>query len=236
MKRPNESPEATAAKRIVTRPVTLEPDGEQLGPFTVCPRKLRVVPVEQCRHCEDFAGLCINPESRAPFLRCAFDDAPFVHAPAGAAEPNPAPWLEAVRVRDLMTLPAEHATLDTRIDELLSDALKRAEALAVIDAEGRALGIITCSDLLQRLHDRSSDERKRGALEPEPTLTLRDIRLSPSFMVSADAPLGHVSAVMAYEHVQHVLVVDQEQRLEGIVSALDIARWLACRSGYVVPG
>jgi CBS domain-containing protein len=53
--------------------------------------------------------------------------------------------------------------------------------------------------------------------------------------VQWNTSISRVAALMAYERVHHVVVVDAEQRVIGIVSALDIARWVAHADGYVVP-
>ncbi len=42
-------------------------------------------------------------------------------------------------------------------------------------------------------------------------------------LVSPDAPIGQVAAILAYERLYAVLVVDSEQALIGTVTALDLA-------------
>jgi CBS domain-containing protein len=227
-------------KRVVVRRVTLERDGDQLSAVAVCPRKLDVVDVAECGACPDFAGLCINPEEGPPFMRCAFEDARFVHSDGGVP-PRAGAVVGRACVRDVMARAPHSATLEMTLDQVMRE-LAHGDALPVIDEHGLALGMITRGDLVQRLLQQERMERRsrgsRSGADEEPverTLSLRDIALSRSFIVSPDASLGQVAAVMAYERVQHVVVVDENGKLLGCVSALEIARWVAQRAGYVVP-
>jgi CheY-like chemotaxis protein len=43
------------------------------------------------------------------------------------------------------------------------------------------------------------------------------------------------AALMAYESVQRVVVVTGDGKVEGMVSAEDVLRWVALGAGYVVP-
>jgi len=228
--------------RIFTRSVTLEAEGDGLAPVAVCPRRLSLLPVAKCAGCADFVKLVINPESGAPFMCCTFDDAPFIHPAADAEDASPSEDLRSLGITDVMSPPGPCVRLDATLNNVLLGVLDHAEFAPVLDEAGRALGLITRADVLQRLYDRARTERFRprddagpGYEHGESTVTVQDMVLSSTFMVGSDALIGQVAAVMAYEGVQHVLVVDSKCALVGTVSALDLARWLACRSGYVVP-
>lgn len=211
-------------RRFLVRTVTLEPDGDRAIPVAVCPRRLSLLPVQECRACADFAGLCINPEHGAPFIRCTFTEAPFIQS-AAMTESNP-----SACVADVMRPATNRTDLSATFDQAL-EAMNDREVIPVVDSRGRAVGLIGKTDILQRLYERARHEGAR----PEASMTVGDMILSPTFLVSPDAPVGQVAAILAYERLYAVLVVDSEQGLIGIVSALDLARWLACRSGYVVP-
>jgi CBS domain-containing protein len=224
-------------RRFLVRSVTLEPEGDREVPVAVCPRRLGVLSVEHCRDCTDFIDLCINPDDGAPFMRCAFDEAPFVRSVAGrGSDPS---GERVFCVADVMSSFAKHTDLNATLDHVL-DAMTDTDVTPVVDHMGRAIGVISKADILQRLYDRASaehlrsDQQREGA-RPERSLTVGDMMLSPTFLISSDAPLGQVAAILAYERLHAVLVVDSEQAPIGVVTALDLARWLACRSGYIVP-
>jgi CBS domain-containing protein len=46
------------------------------------------------------------------------------------------------------------------------------------------------------------------------------------------ANIAHASALMANEDIHHLFVVDDDGRLIGVVSTMDIVRWLACNDGF----
>jgi CBS domain-containing protein len=50
------------------------------------------------------------------------------------------------------------------------------------------------------------------------------------------ATVAHVAALMASEDVHHVPIVDDHGRLIGVVSTMDIIRWLARNDGFATVG
>jgi CBS domain-containing protein len=96
----------------------------------------------------------------------------------------------------------------------------RTPAIAIVDASREPAplrGILTRTDVLRAAGGRVAD-----AMSGFP------------FTVPADAPIERAAALMAVEHVGQVVVVGERGRLVGMVSALDIARYVAMRGGYRV--
>ncbi len=91
----------------------------------------------------------------------------------------------------------------------------------VIDARGRPIGVVSRGDLLREL------VRGGGATRVEDCMTCMP------FAVPLHASVGQAAALMAYEGVHRVLVCDDRGRLAGLVSALDIARFVGERSGHL---
>jgi CBS domain-containing protein len=85
----------------------------------------------------------------------------------------------------------------------------------VVDDWGRVVGVASKTDLIE--HEVTS---QRGVK------TVADIMMPVVFTLPAEAPIGQAAALMAYEGVHRVVVVDQRGCVTGIVSSLDIARWL----------
>lgn len=95
--------------------------------------------------------------------------------------------------------------------ELLRD--KHIGCVPVIDTAGRPLGIITKLDILETL----GEERR----------TAREIMMPFARSLELSATVGEAATVMSNERVHHVLVVDDDRTLIGLVSSLDIASWVA---------
>ena len=51
--------------------------------------------------------------------------------------------------------------------------------------------------------------------------------------ISAQTTIAHAAALMATEGVHHLLVVDDGGVLIGVVSSMDIMRWLARSEGLL---
>jgi predicted transcriptional regulator len=96
----------------------------------------------------------------------------------------------------------------------------------VIDADGRPLGVVSKTDLL----------RARESPKEQSALTVRDVMMPLSFALTESASIARASALMTFEGVHRILIVDMAGAIVGVLSALDILRWLARKNGYVVPG
>jgi len=57
-----------------------------------------------------------------------------------------------------------------------------------------------------------------------------------TFSLPESATLSRAAAVMAYEGVHQIPVVASDGTIVGLISALDVARWLAQHDGYLVAG
>jgi CBS domain-containing protein len=95
--------------------------------------------------------------------------------------------------------------------------------LPVVDNWGRAVGVLSRSDLVEHeVTGRPSGRQVADIMSP--------------FVLSLpqDASIGQAAALMAYEGVHRIVVVDRSGYVIGLVSALDIARWLGRRAGHPV--
>jgi CBS domain-containing protein len=85
----------------------------------------------------------------------------------------------------------------------------------VVDDWGRVLGVATKTDLVE--HEVTSQRGQK---------TVGDIMMPMVFTLPPEASIGQAAALMAYEGVHRVVVVDEKSCVVGVVSALDVARWL----------
>lgn len=108
--------------------------------------------------------------------------------------------------------------LTARPDAPVEDVLellrgKHVGCVPIIDEAGRPLGIVTKLDVLETL-----GENRKSA---------REIMMPFARSLEASATVAEAAEVMSSERIHHVLVVDDDRTLIGLVSALDIADWIA---------
>jgi predicted transcriptional regulator len=95
----------------------------------------------------------------------------------------------------------------------------RVPAIAVVDAERSLCGVVTRTDVLRGLGD--------------PDATARDVMSGFVFALPVDSSIECAAALMAIEGVGQIVITARDGALLGMVSALDIARHLAVRAGYL---
>ena len=95
--------------------------------------------------------------------------------------------------------------------------------LPVVDNWGRAIGVVSKTDLVE--HEVIARPSGRQ---------VADVMTPLVFSLPPEASIGRAAALMAYEGIHRVVVVDRSGYVVGLVSALDIARWLGTRSGHPV--
>jgi CBS domain-containing protein len=93
----------------------------------------------------------------------------------------------------------------------------------VVDDWGHVLGVATKTDLVE--HEVTG---QRGYK------TVGDIMMPMVFTLLPEASIGQAAALMAYEGVHRVIVVDEKGCVVGVVSALDVARWFGWCARYPV--
>lgn len=109
-----------------------------------------------------------------------------------------------------------------------SDARRRmlergVSGLPVVDTWGRAVGVVSKTDLVE--HEVTSEPGRA---------TVASIMSPMVFALSQDAPIARAAALMAYEGIHRIIVVDGSGHLIGVVSSLDVARWLGHAAGLPV--
>lgn len=167
---------------------------------------------------------------------------------------EPTPPLPAT-VAAIMTRSTYCVRPDVGIQTLATLLLEqRVSGLPVVDGEGRPLGVVTKTDLLRHLHEHPDGvgERDRpagGDARDEALLaeigagvhavhvdgtTVADIMMPLVFAIGQDVPIVQAAALMAGEGIHRVPVLDAAGTVCGVLSALDIVRWVARDAGYRV--
>jgi CBS domain-containing protein len=140
-------------------------------------------------------------------------------------------------VADMMTREpkfVQEATPLAEVVELLVWRLYR--ALPVVDADKRVVGIVTNGDLVQRgglnlrtelLHTlQPEDLEHQLARLAEHGRTAADVMSSDVVTVKGYSPLSDAAHIMASRKLKRLPVVDQDDRLIGIISRVDVLRTL----------
>jgi len=145
------------------------------------------------------------------------------YAPGRTADPL------AQTVRDVMRKEVISVFPDTPVAEIVSMLIKRGyRSLPVVDEAGRLLGIITDGDLLRRgglparldLHaELPKSELTEFDRRPE---TAADVMSLPVVNVTADNNLGKAMSQMVNHGLKRLPVVDNDDRLVGWISRVDI--------------
>jgi CheY-like chemotaxis protein/predicted transcriptional regulator len=131
-----------------------------------------------------------------------------------------------IAISDVMSRDVIAVGSDATIAELAELMIERCVSSAVIvDQRGRPCGVVTLSDLARALW----------------TATIRPSRVGEimtpfAFTLAERATVSRAAALMAYEGVHRIVVVGADGALAGVVSSVDVMRWIARRDGYVVPG
>ena len=122
-----------------------------------------------------------------------------------------------MQVVDLMTTDVIRVAPETGIKEAARLMFRhRVSGLPVVDGDGFLAGIITEADFLR------VEVAQHEADRPVPVETVGDIMSSGVVTIPADAPVTEAAKIMVVQDVKRLPVVDDENRMLGIISRLDI--------------
>ena len=211
---------------------TLAADGTTSSYSTVyCPRQMRTVRVNECVDCEEYIGLSFDREEQSGILHCYESSAPTARRSlrrfleSGEREGvlrKLHQRADCTPVSRIMSLNVHCVTDEVSLSSLASCLLDGGySGVPVVDAEGRPVGVVSKTDLLR--HGVAADGR------------VRDVMTSMSFTLDEDDSVSKASALMAYEGIHRLPVVDTTGKVVGLLSSLDILHWLACKTGNTVP-
>jgi CBS-domain-containing membrane protein len=124
---------------------------------------------------------------------------------------------KTLRVRDIMTPDVISLVATTSVDEAARCLTFHQVTGAPVLDQGRIVGVVSKSDLV--------DPRYRSA--PADELTVRDAMTRAVHAVRPGDPAMLAVRLMVQEGVHRMVVVDDQGRLAGIVSAMDVLRALA---------
>lgn len=232
---PAATPRVSAQRRIRERTVAGQPSDAVATKLVECPFREEWPGLDACLGCPQFKGYSLDPVGRQSFVSCGrTDDAP----------PRPIPRNATTRsvslretVRGVMSDPVcvrEHLTL-CELARLFRD--RSVNGVPVVDPSGRALGVVTKTDLIAACATRldpgtvPASPAPGAAPTPVPSaasaLRVRDIMSPALFTLPESASIAEAAALMAKRCVHGVPITSPSGQVVGVLTALDLVRWVA---------
>jgi CBS domain-containing protein len=128
---------------------------------------------------------------------------------------------QAIQVSSLMKSPVLSVDADTHIDKIYQTlVLQRISSVPVLDANGRALGVVSMTDLLRvgRLQPASLAGVQAIDLPAEPA---KEHMHAGIITIAADANVTQAARLMVEKHV-HRVYVDDDGRIAGVFSIEEV--------------
>jgi CBS domain-containing membrane protein len=129
--------------------------------------------------------------------------------------------LQDVMTREVVTTEAD-ASLE-QVWELLRH--HRIRGVPVVDSDKQVIGIVAIADFLKQADWRMCDSLKKRLkilLSRRPGTPVRDIMTSPALTVTKETGMAEAFLIFAENGINHLPVVDSDNRLAGIVTRLDL--------------
>jgi len=198
----------------VRRLATLQASGsEHIEHLVECPAIRRSLPVEACAHCGHGTVIGADEALDAEAVECDRAEEAGAHGEF-EARINVVPVM-AVASRDVIAVSADATVEHARA--MMVDAV--VGCLPVIDAMRRPIGIITPLDLVTRPDARIASEAMTA-----PVATVMEMTSTT-----------RAAALMAFEGIHHLPVVNQNGSIVALLSSLDLLRHLGRQQGFLVP-
>jgi len=157
-------------------------------------------------------------------------------------QPHPIEAARGALVRDLMTRDPVTITADTGLEQVIEVFLSRGMShLPVVDEDGRAIGMVSKTDLVRDAHVRGDTEvsqepgtKARGIRYIEADAHVhevgglaRDVMTPIAVSLPETASVADAAHVIASGQLHAVLIAGDDGRVVGLVSSVDIAAWVA---------
>ena len=138
-----------------------------------------------------------------------------------------------LKVRDVMTPDPERVAVTTPLSDAVRLLLSSIfTGLPVLDEKGRPVGVITQGDLIRRgglplrlgLLAESDESRREAILDQLASHPAAEAMTAPAILIAENRPLTDAVDLMLSREVKRLPVVDENGRLSGMLSRLDIFR------------
>ena len=216
--------------------VVVAPNGRLIEAFVFCPYQCRTLTLGLHLSCEHGHGVATEGSAEVACCgRPGVDDlppllaVPAVHwrRPGPALAPTPAASLPVSAVVPPSTICAAPDLPLRALQDLLFEL--GLSGVPVVQPDGTPLGVVSDRDLVRLLADRQGG----GQVDESGGPTVADAMTPFTHALPESSPLSQAAAYMAYKHIHRLAILSSSGRLVGVLSALDVLRWLGEHDGYV---
>lgn len=146
---------------------------------------------------------------------------------------------EGIRASDIMTKDVIAVYPETSIEEITHIFIRhRISGIPVIDRERRVLGVVSESDIIYKEIHREPEllERLGGIVLPAYRQTVKrghtagEVMTSPPITATKDNTIQELVEIITEKKIKRVIITDDQGRLLGIISRIDIIKHLGVRS------
>jgi CBS-domain-containing membrane protein len=164
-----------------------------------------------------------------------------VEQPLSCADPDPGlarvPTIaDQVPVTQIMSREVTCARRDLEATFLVDLMVRnRIGCVPIVEEPGRPVGMVTKLDLVEQLLATGPEAPDRPSSRDPMPRTANSLMMPLAIALGEHATVAHAAALMASEDVHHIPIIDGSGRLIGIISTMDIVRWLARNDGFNTP-
>ena len=152
-------------------------------------------------------------------------------SPVASADRTP---IESIMVGQAVTVPSRLG-VDSLRELLLSKGLSR---VPVVDEDGRAIGIVSLTDLVKESHERQDEPNgvldastqrglPRGMHLAAADKTVADVMSKVVLTLPPSASIAQAAELMVAHHLHGLPVCSKEGIVVGFLSSSDVLAWLA---------
>lgn len=216
-----------------------------------CVRQQRCMAVQECTACAHCDGFSLDPKGRRSSLICSFAEPREVPNDSRTARAtSPA---DDTLIGEIMTSEVICVTEDVTVDELTRLFVeRRISGVPVVNNDGKAVGVVSKTDLVRESHEQPNVQEYDKSLQIQSgegyaydlgpgfhgeklsNVRVREIMTPVAYTLKAGTPVSQAAALMAFEGIHRVPVVcESGGEVIGMLSALDVLRWIGEHDGYL---
>jgi IMP dehydrogenase len=129
-------------------------------------------------------------------------------------------------VDSIMRKKPEAVDPDTTVTAAAAMIAKRSEECLFVGSDEVVIGIVTSTDMIEKVIAVGANPAK---------VYVRDVMSTPVITVNATATIGEATKIMSEYGVRKLPVIDESGALVGVITSLELARWLAKENDFQDP-
>ena len=229
-----------------------------------CRQRDQTISLDECVDCTRCERMSIDPKEQNSFLQCYVDTEKEDVRDFGRMireSWSPSHGLKAEKyevdletpISEIMQRNVLCVKPDLSLESLMIILLESGiGGVTVVQEKGHPIGMITKSDLLFQKHEDDMGEEVETArdlkvgniemtmgpgfhVENLVTKTVGEVMTPYVYRLPEKASVSRAAALMAYQRIERVPVVSSKGDVVGMVFSMDVLRWLAKKTGFIMP-